>query len=245
MLAVTARRPHLLGRPRLLAVVVLGLLLVVVASLVLQGRTEAAEQHTTARRCERFAAAEAARARQDSGDGTLRTVVIGDSWSAGWGLSAPGASWPSRLPGRVHVDGFPGSGFSPYASPCGAVGFADRVDRALRDGADLVVVQGGLNDVDQRPADVEHGYRDLMGRLAAYTSGDLGAHVVVVGPADAPARASGVWWVDDLLARLSEEYAVTYLSGRGLDLAYLPDRLHLTAAGHADFGDAVAARLPR
>jgi acyl-CoA thioesterase-1 len=164
------------------------------------------------------------------------TVVIGDSWSVGLGLDDHEKSWPSRLEDETHVAGFSGSGFSEGASPCGRVSFADRAAAAVRGGADLVVVEGGLNDHDQPSVAVERGFARLMHALA-------GQRVVVVGPATAPSRARAVPRVDDLLARLSAAYAVPYVATSDLDLPYLHDRLHLTEAGHAEFGDAVAERI--
>ena len=187
-------------------------------------------------RCERFTAASAVRADAVTGSGR-RVVVIGDSYSAGLGLTDSTGSWPTRLPGEVHVAGFSGSGFAAHASPCGDVSFADRAPAALRGGADLVVVEGGLNDFDQSPAAVRTGFRRLMDELE-------GLPVVVVGPAAAPSRASAVPRVDGLLASLAERYDVTYVRTSHLELPYLSDRLHLTPAGHAAFGDFVAAALP-
>jgi acyl-CoA thioesterase-1 len=186
-------------------------------------------------RCDRFAADSATRADEVTGTGQ-KVVVIGDSWSAGLGLEESVGSWPSRLPGTVHVAGFSGSGFSEHASACAAVSFADRAPAALRGGADLVVVQGGLNDVDQPVADVRAGFVRLMRSLA-------GERVVIVGPAAAPARASAVPPVDAMLAALAAKYDVAYVRTSGLDLSYLDDRLHLTPAGHQAFGDFVAAQL--
>ena len=40
-----------------------------------------------------------------------------------------------------------------------------------------------------------------------------------------------------------ERYGVGYLSMLDADLPYLDDGLHLTAAGHRQFGDRVAAAL--
>ena len=99
-----------------------------------------------------------------------------------------------------------------------------------------MVVEGGLNDYDQSTASIEHGFRELMADLA-------GQQVVVVGPGAAPARAGCVPRLDDLLASLSEEYAVPYVATSDLDLSYLADGLHLTEAGHRMFGDAVAERI--
>ena len=185
-------------------------------------------------RCAQHAADSVARARTATGSGAPVTV-IGDSWSVGLGLAQQAGSWPSRLPGRVSVAGFSGSGFSPRASRCGDVSFADRAPAAVR-GADLVLVQGGLNDHDQSAASIIVGFHRLMPALA-------GHRVVVVGPASAPSRLSSVPRVDRTLAALAREYAVPYVRTSGWRLPYLADRLHLTAEGHRMFGDAVAREL--
>ena len=192
-------------------------------------------QSADATRCERFAADSAARAATVTGQGA-RVVVIGDSWSAGLGLGRPNRSWPSQLPGSVHVAGFSGSGFSVHASACAHVDFAHRAAAAVRGGADLVVVEGGLNDYDQPTADVRAGFARLVHQLR-------GHRIVIVGPATAPSRARAVPRVDALLASLAKRYDVPYIATSDLDLTYLHDRLHLTAAGHAEFGTYVAQRL--
>jgi acyl-CoA thioesterase-1 len=188
-------------------------------------------------RCDRFAAASVARAAEVTGAGA-DVLVIGDSYSAGLGLERPVESWPSRLPGRVHVAGFSGSGFSAAASPCGGrVSFAARAPEALRTTpARLVVAEGGLNDWDRPAAEIRAGFERLVAAVGDRT-------LVVVGPVAAPSRAQRVPAVDALLAALSAEHGVAYVSTTDLDLPYLDDRLHLTPAGHRAFGDAVAARL--
>ena len=206
------------------------LLAALVASGVLAARAGASTS-----KCEQFAAASDARGRMVTGSGA-RVVVIGDSWSAGLGLDRPVQSWPSRLSGRVHVAGFSGSGFSERASPCGRVSFADRAPAALANGADLVVVEGGLNDFDRSRAEIRAGFARVMQYAAPYRT-------VVVGPATAPARAGRVPRVDRLLAHLSQKYDVPYVSTVDLELPYLDDGLHLTPAGHRTFGDAVAVRI--
>lgn len=183
--------------------------------------------------CERHATEAAARSRIVTGTGPP-VAVIGDSWSVGLGLDDLAASWPTELPGRVRVAGFSGSGFSRRASHCGDRSFATRA-RATDD-AGLVVVQGGLNDYDQPAADIRAGFRALMASLPGRT-------VVVVGPASAPARAGFVERVDTTLAELCERHGVDYISARAWELTYLPDRLHLTEAGHTAFGQHVADEL--
>jgi acyl-CoA thioesterase-1 len=165
--------------------------------------------------------------------------VIGDSYAVGLGLDRPAQAWPARLPGRVHVDGFSGSGFSARSSGCGPVSFADRAAAAVG-GADLVVVEGGLNDVDRSDAEIRTGFERLMLAVGERP-------VAVVGPPSAPARAGAVPRVDRLLADLAADHGAAYVPMSDVDLSYLDDRLHLTQAGHDAFGqrvaDAVEAQL--
>jgi acyl-CoA thioesterase-1 len=218
------------------AAVSVSLALVVAVGLALAGlavlRERAVASHASI--CHRFEGDHATQLRHVHGSGR-RVVVIGDSWSVGFKLTDPDRAWPSRLPGRVQVDGFSGSGFSARASTCGTVSYATRTRTARA--ADLVVVEGGLNDYDQPYAAVRAGFDRLMSRLK-------GRDVVVFGPAPAPRRLAGARRVDGWLAALSESAGVDYVSSIRLRLPYLPDRLHLTLAGHREYGDFVAAHLP-
>jgi acyl-CoA thioesterase-1 len=99
-----------------------------------------------------------------------------------------------------------------------------------------VVVEGGLNDFDRSTTAITLGFGRLLAALE-------GREVVVVGPAMAPSRSAEVPRVDRLLARLAADSGVPYVPTSDLRLPYLRDRLHLTAEGHAMFGDAVAQRL--
>lgn len=181
--------------------------------------------------CRERAAAAEERRELVTGAGA-EVLVIGDSYSVGLGVK-PAESWPTRLSGRVRVDGFSGSGFSYAASGCPGVDFATRAQTAVRDDSGLVVVQGGLNDFDQPVAEIESGFDRLMKEIG-------GREVLVVGPVSAPVRADAVPKVDAVLARLAEEHGATYLPMRDLELPYLPDLLHLTPEGHRMFGDVVA-----
>lgn len=195
------------------------------------------------RRCERLATARIERAAMVSGSGDS-VLVLGDSWSAGRGLDDPAGSWPAQLEGRVHVDGFSGSGFSRGASPCAGRAYADRVDEALRRAGsrpDLVILQGGLNETDRPDDAIRAGARRVLTRL--HERGVAAGDVVVLGPVAAPRRAAGVPRVDALLADEARRAGVRYFSVTGLDLPYLHDDLHLTPAGHREFGEAVAALL--
>jgi acyl-CoA thioesterase-1 len=202
--------------------------LVVLVALTSTGTATGAD----VQRCAGFALQSEARERLTAGHGN-RVVVIGDSYSVGLGLRDPRVSWPSRLPGEVQVFGFSGSGFSRGASPCRGVSYDAREPRALRGGADLVVVEGGLNDHDQPTSEVRLGFRRLVERLEGHP-------VLVVGPAAAPARAAAAGRVDAVLAEESARAGVAYLSMLDHRFEYLTDGLHLTASGHRAFGDVVA-----
>ncbi len=225
--------PLSVPRRRLLLLAPVALLVALAVVVVVLAPERATGSY--AERCERFAADAEARAAVVTGGGAP-VLVVGDSWSAGLGLGDPTASWPARLDGRVHVAGFSGSGFSARASGCGDVSFAARAPQSLAGlpGETVVVVEGGLNDWDRTDAEITAGFEGLMGGLE-------GHRVVVVGPASAPSRAAYVERVDALLAELAARHDVAYLSTLDVDLAYLDDRLHLTPAGHAVFGDWVAA----
>lgn len=198
-----------------------------VLTLLLPGGATGAD----AEHCARLATQSQVRERMVTGHGN-RVVVIGDSYSVGLGLRDPSTSWPSRLPGQVHVFGFSGSGFSAHSSPCPHVAYADRAAQAMGAGAGLVVVEGGLNDYDQPTDDIRAGFRTLMGDLRGHP-------VVVVGPPPAPARAAGAERVDQVLRAESARAGVRYVSMIDGSFSYLDDDLHLTPAGHRDFGDLV------
>ena len=225
------------GNAARLPVVAILCALVLAGSLLVFHLSAAAD---AARHCGRFAKVAAERATADTGSGAS-VVVIGDSYAVGLGLDRPERSWPTRLDGRVHVAGFSGSGFSAGASSCGAVSFADRAADAVAGGAggaDLVIVEGGLNDFDQPTAEITAGFQRLMAVLG-------GRRVVVVGPVSAPSRARAVPRVDRLLARLARGSGATYVRTTGLELTFLDDRLHLTEAGHRALGERVARRVAR
>jgi acyl-CoA thioesterase I len=194
-------------------------------------------QASLSQRCRVIHQASELRHAQVTGAGA-RVAVIGDSYAQGLRLDRPRESWPSQLDGEVVVDGFAGSGFSRAASPCGRVSFGDRVGRALASAPDLVVVQGGLNDVDVPLEEVAEGARALLGGLAEVPS-------VVVGPPAAPRRGAAAAEVDALLATVAAEAGVPYVRTYDWALDYLPDRLHLTPAGHQEFGDRVADAIQR
>lgn len=189
-------------------------------------------------KCDMFDRARAVLQSSDRGAGA-RVVVIGDSFSVGAALPDRLEGWPSRLPGHVHVDGHSGSGFSHRSSPCGReYAFDRRAAEATAGGADLVVVQGGINDWDRTNAEIATGFADLMTALA-------GTPVLVVGPVLAPRLAPHVVRVNRVLRTQSRRHGVRYLSMIRMALPYGADAVHLTVEGHGLFGERVGAVLRR
>lgn len=211
----------------------IGALLTVAALMPL---LPSAASGSTEHRCTRFARDSAARERIVTGHGAT-TVVIGDSYAAGLGLGHPGRSWASDVPGRVHVFGFSGSGFSTGASPCSAVSYAQRAPRALTLHPSLVVIEGGLNDFDQPSGDIRAGFRRLLTEVGHHP------RVLVVGPPPAPLRGDRAARVDAILRTEAARSGTPYLSMIDEHFRYRSDRLHLTPGGHRAFGRVVADRL--
>ncbi|MET3961262.1 acyl-CoA thioesterase-1 [Marmoricola sp. OAE513] len=192
-------------------------------------------QSTELDRCAKFANDSRARAKVVTGTGS-DVVVIGDSYSVGLGLTDPLRAWPEQLPGRLQVFGFSGSGFSHGSSPCGEVAYYQRAPQALRDNGATVVIEGGLNDEFQTTAGIRAGVRRVLAAAR-------GHRVLIVGPAKAPSRAAQAVRIDKILRAAAARSDVGYVSMLDHRFSYLPDRLHLTPAGHRAFGRAVAEAL--
>jgi acyl-CoA thioesterase-1 len=224
-------------RRRVPTPVLLTLVAALVAGVAVMLTTAQPAQSTLTDKCSRFANESADRARDPMGSGRS-VVVIGDSYSVGLGLEDPRSAWPDSLPGRVHVFGFSGSGFSEYASRCGPVAYYERAVEAMRDKPSLVVVEGGLIDVGQSTAAIRYGYRHLLAVIGH-------RRLLVVGPAPAPLRLRGAIRVDRLLRKLTKASGTPYVSMINGHYTYLDDDLHLTETGHREFGARVAAVLAR
>lgn len=174
------------------------------------------------------------------GDGPHRVVVLGDSYAAGALLPDPRAqAWTAVLAAQrgwtVTVDGVGGSGFT-NGGACGTGRFADRAGSVLAAGAPLVLVQGGLNDRAVAPADLARDAADLLAALAPVPD------VVVVGPPDVPDPPDSAA-VDAVLERAAQRAGRPYVPTRAWPLRFLPDGVHLTAAGHETFAGRLDAAL--
>lgn len=200
------------------------------------GQGTSHEAQLTQDLCTRLAAESVTRAAVVTGAGE-RVVVIGDSWASGFGLEDPGLSWPRYLDGEVRVSGFGGTGYSrDLMARCGPISFAERVPDVISQGADLVVLEGGINDSKSDLDEVEDGFRDTLDELVGY-------EVIVLSAPKVDSRARAIRGVNKMMRRVSAEYGVTYINVFDLELPMLEDNTHLTVEGHQEFGEAVARRI--
>ncbi|MGH3350253.1 MAG: SGNH/GDSL hydrolase family protein [Nocardioides sp.] len=203
---------------------------------VLPGQDVSKDPVVTQDMCSRFAAESVSRAAVVTGAGQ-RIVVIGDSWAAGYGLDDPGKSWPAYLDGQVRVSGFAGTGYARSSMErCGPISFGERAADAVRPGADLVVLEGGINDAHREVEEAEKGFRETLDALK-------GHDVVVLSAPRVSTRAAAIKGVNRMLKRVSAEYGVTYINVFDLELPYQDDKTHLTESGHVQFGETVARRI--
>ena len=226
------RRPGIV-KPRRQTVIILAATLAValvgVSTAVYLGR------HKTAEKCESVTNMSQTFAAQTFGSGSKRIAVVGDSYSVGTGATNQlQTAWPvalsASLPATVTVNGIGGTGFT-NGGYCGDDQFASRIADAVKSKPDLLIIQGGLNDVGS--GNVTRAARDTI-RLAGSTP------VVVVGPPTAPAKDSDEERaVDSQLQNAAKALGVTYVSTLKWPLEWGTDSLHPTTQGHRTFADAL------
>ena len=176
-----------------------------------------------------------------SGDRTV--AVLGDSYTQGSGLAGPEEAWPTalgeRLGAEVVVDGVGSTGFTTAGlCPPAEITYGQRLDADPPD-ADVVVVQGGVNDaLVGRPDAVAEAAADVLGDLE-----DVPV-VVVVGPALVPtAEASDIATVDGALRQATDDAGRLYVPLLDAGIELLDDGLHPTVAGQQRIAELVAAAI--
>lgn len=156
-----------------------------------------------------------------------RVVVVGDSWSAGYGATVPETqNWASvaadRLGWRLTKFALGGAGYTregTYADYKGDYRYCLRKAREVypeSKDAVLVVIQGGINDTDLRlkPAPLTAAFEDTV-RVARQLYPD--AQVVALGPmAPTDPYEEAVGQVDGTLAEAAQDADVPYLDAYDL-----------------------------
>lgn len=170
-------------------------------------------------------------------------VVLGDSYAEGAYLPNPRQDgWPVHLAAdtgwTTYVSGIGGTGFV-SGGPCEDRPFGTRTALVLAKNPRLVIVEGGLNDVDAEPGQTGRAAKQLVHDL-----GRSGAEVVLLGPARAPSRSEQAARIDGELAAAAADTGTPYVSSLGWELPFRDDDLHLTSEGHRIFAEKVRAALP-
>ena len=165
-----------------------------------------------------------------TGTGT-RVLVIGDSYAQGFGLADPDRSWPHYLPGRVTVDGYSGSGFA-TPSHCGGGTYVERARRLTATRPEVVIAQGGYNDVRAPARRVERAAIELV-RLFPH------ARVAIVGPPYKQGRED-LRLVDRALARAAARTGAQYVRAYAWPVRFEARNGHPTAASQRLIGTDVA-----
>lgn len=173
--------------------------------------------------------------RAAAADAATRILVFGDSLSAGFGL-APEQAFPVRLAARLKADGFTVEMANGGISGDTTSGGLARLDWALGNHPDIVLLELGANDA-LRGIDPSLARSNLDAMLARLTAAHV--KVLLIGM-----RAPGNWGADyrksfdAIYPALAQKYGVPlypfFLEGIALDEKLnQPDGLHPNEAGVA------------
>ena len=188
---------------------------------------------TNGQRCEAIQSRIAETGEVVQGRGAAGTVALGDSYTAGDWLEDRSQGWAYAVAEDVAGVGMTGYTNGGY---CGDDSFSERLSTITDLHPSTLIIQGGLNDSDATAHQIEAAADDLLDRVEGIE------RVVLVGPTNAPAKTD-LAKVDKALAAAAKDRQREYISALEWDLEFLPDRLHLTPAGHAEFAELVRTRL--
>ena len=156
---------------------------------------------------------------------SIRIVALGDSNTAGFGVARQEA-FPAQLEPLLRASGYDVQVFNAGVSGDTTYGMLSRLDSAAPPGTQIVIVQGGYNDLQRgsSPAAIMANVEAILSRLRARR-----IRAVVCGFCDQP-------W--DVVAR---QYGAVFVPWNACyDPNYRSlDGLHMNAAGH----QVVATRL--
>ncbi|MGI9822308.1 SGNH/GDSL hydrolase family protein [Agromyces sp. Marseille-Q5079] len=175
-----------------------------------------------------------------------RALILGDSFTAGYGATSSSANWAAIAAGSLRwqatIDGVGGTGFTKTTSTDGTdgLGFRQRLLAQARTGAtyDVIVIQGGLNDW-RASTEAEAEAVGQVVRTARMQWPE--AVVVVFGPAEPIAAGTArLVHLPAIRAASVEAGAVfidpssptPWITTGNSDLLDLGDGLHLNDAGY-------------
>ena len=171
-----------------------------------------------------------------------RVVVVGDSLSAGLGLAGDDA-FPSQLGRRLRADGVEVVMVNAAVSGDTTAGGLARLDFALADGADLVILELGANDMlrGTNPEITRANLAKMIEQCQARGARVLLAGMVASGNFGPDYKRAFDAVFPDLAKRHGLPFYRFFLEGVAGDAAMvLPDGLHPSPAGVARIVEGVA-----
>ncbi|WP_209560705.1 SGNH/GDSL hydrolase family protein [Frigoribacterium sp. PvP032] len=184
-----------------------------------------------------------------------RVLVIGDSYTAGYGAEDPERdTWVNRtsasLDWSVTVDAVLGSGYTTVGGPSstGVGTFGDRLSRHEHETFDLVVIQGSQNDVHTNPDRLVRA-----AQAALREAKDLwpDAAVVMIGPSAPLPRGEAYVAASETLRKVAGGADVPFVDAvngrwfttKNSPAMTAPDGGHLNTRGYAYMGDRITEAM--
>jgi lysophospholipase L1-like esterase len=175
-------------------------------------------------------------------------TFLGDSWTVGEGATARrgyAVLTGEQLDWQYQVLGVGGSGYT--RSGAGST-FGQRVDRAIDTEADVIVVQGSLNERRGVPGALAPAARATLRHLRA--AADPQTEILVVGASYVPGTpAATIEWINDDIADAAAQAGVRFVDPAAgnwtdpTDPAIWYDANHPNDAGHQLIADRMTSLL--
>lgn len=225
------------SRPRWWAVVVTGLCSAMVAGTVV-GLTTGGEQPAHAAAVPESVGTEDVRP-------TPSVTFVGDSWTVGVGATNQrgyAARTGDVLGWDYEVLGVGGSGYTRLG---GGATFGMRIDRAVDSDADVVVVQGSLNERKGQPDLLAAAALVTLSRLRSEV--DPGTQILVVGASYTPDPT--IDWINEAIGAAADQLGLPFVNPAQEnwtdpdDPAIWADPNHPNDAGYQRIADRLALRL--
>lgn len=180
--------------------------------------------------------------------GRPTAVVLGDSFTVGFGASGVGyvGDLADQMGWTAVNAGQSGTGYVNDSGVSGQSVYGARIQAVVAEAPDLVLVQGSTNDVGAASAAaVGRAAQDVYAALHEQLPG---VPVIVLGPLDAPTvDREGVFAVRDALADAAARAGLPFIDPIANDWLssadLFADGLHPNDKGYAEFADDLAAEL--
>lgn len=170
-------------------------------------------------------------------------LIIGDSYTTGWGLEQEGDSWAYQTADSLDlaatVEGFPGTGYVTDGA-CGDNSFDARLKLPSSPPPTTVIIQGGINDAifGKEITAIDTAARALCNRIQTT---DPNALLVLVGPPTLP-NTPDAPTVSATLQRVANETGALYVDLSEVNFE-TTDGTHPDTRGHTAIAEAVISAI--